>query len=67
MTLNHPLLWMLYAIAVMIECTYHVSKSIIIHSIVCAILIKDACQSIDWTKVNAIRNNIGRHFVYAAV
>lgn len=62
--MTHPLLWMLYAIAMMIECTYHVSKFIIIHSIVCAILIKDAYQSIDWHKVNTIRNDIGKHFVY---
>ena len=56
---------MLYAIAMMIECTYHVSKFLIIHSIVCAILIKDAYQSIDWHKVNAIRNDIGGYFTYA--
>ena len=58
---------MLYAIAMMIECTYHVSKFIIIHSIVCTILIKDAYQSIDWHKINTTRNNIGRYFVYATV
>ena len=62
--MNHPLLWMLYAFALLLEFTYDVSKFIIIHSIVCAILIKDACQSIDWNKVNTTRNNIGRHFVY---
>ena len=32
--MNHPLLWMLYAFAMMIERTYHVSKFIIIHLIV---------------------------------
>lgn len=63
--MTHPLLWMLYAIAMMIECTYYVSKFIIIHSIVCAILIKDAYQSIDWHKVNTFRNDIGKQFVYA--
>ena len=63
--MNHPLLWMLYAFAMMIECTYHVSKFIIIHSIVCAILIKDAVKFIDWHKLNTIRNDIGNQFVYA--
>ena len=63
--MNHPLLWMLYAFAMMIECTYHVSKFIIIHSIVCVILIKDAVKSIDWHKLNTIRNDIGNQFVYA--
>ena len=62
--MNHPLLWMLYAFALLLEFTYDVSKFIIIHSIVCAILIKDAYQSIDWNKVNTIRNDIGKHFVY---
>ncbi len=62
--MNHPLLWMLYAFAILLEFTYDVSKFIIIHSIVCAILIKDAYQSIDWDKVNTTRNNIGRNFVY---
>ena len=65
MTLNHPLLWMLYAFALLLEFTYDVSKFIIIHSIVCAILIKDAYQSIDWDKVNTFRNDIGNYFVYA--
>ena len=64
MTLNHPLLWMLYAFALLLEFTYDVSKFIIIHSIVCAILIKDAYQSIDWNKLNTIRNDISRNFVY---
>ena len=64
MTLNHPLLWMLYAFALLFEFTYDVTKFIIIHSIVCAILIKDAYQSIDWDKVNTIRNDISRNFVY---
>ena len=65
MTLNHPLLWMLYAFALLLEFTYDVSKFIIIHSIVCAILIKDAYKSIDWNKLNTIRNDISRNFVYA--
>jgi len=65
MTLNHPLLWMLYAFALLLEFTYDLSKFIIIHSIVCAILIKDAYQSIDWDKVNTTRNNIGGCFTYA--
>ena len=56
---------MLYAFAMMIESTYHVTKFIIIHSIVCSILIKDAIKSIDWDKLNTIRNNIGTQFVYA--
>ena len=64
MTFNHPLLWMLYAFALLLEFTYDVSKFIIIHSIVCAILIKDAYQSIDWNKLNTIRNDISRNFVY---
>ena len=63
--MNHPLLWMLYAFAMLIECTYHVTKFTIIHSIVCLILIKDAVESIDWDKLNTIRNNIGTQFVYA--
>ena len=56
---------MLYAFALLLEFTYDVSKFIIIHSIVCAILIKDAYQSIDWNKVNTTRNNIGSYFIYA--
>lgn len=65
MTFNHPLLWMLYAFALLLEFTYDVSKFIIIHSIVCAILIKDAVNAIDWDKVNTTRNNIGGYFTYA--
>ena len=61
---NSPLLWMLYAFALLLEFTYDVSKFIIIHSIVCAILIKDAVNAIDWDKVNTIRNDISRNFVY---
>ena len=62
--MNHPLLWMLYAFALLLEFTYDVSKFIIIHSIVWAILIKDAYQSIDWYKLNTIRNDISRNLVY---
>lgn len=62
--MNHLLLWMLYAFALLLEFTYDVSKFIIIHSLVCAILIKDAVNEIDWHKVNTIRNDISRNFVY---
>ena len=63
--MNHPLLWILYVCAVFIQLTFDVSKFIIIHSIVCAILLKDAVQSIDWNEVNDTRNRIGGYFVYA--
>ena len=64
MTLNHPLLWMLYAFALLLEFTYDVSKFINIHTIDTIILLKDAVQAIDWDKVNTIRNDISRNFVY---
>ena len=63
--MNHPLLWMLYAFALLLEFTYDVSKFIIIHSIVTIIVLKDAIQAIDWDKVNTTRNNIGGYFTYA--
>lgn len=63
--MNLILLHMLYAFALLLEFTYDVSKFIIVHSIVCAILIKEAYQSIDWDKVNTTRNNIGGYFIYA--
>ena len=56
---------MLYAFALLLEFTYDVSKFMIIHSIVCAILIKDAVNAIDWDKVNTTRNNVGGYFTYA--
>ena len=63
--MDHLLLWMLYAFALLLEFTYDVSKFMIIHSIVCAILIKDAVNAIDWDKVNTTRNNVGGYFTYA--
>ena len=63
--MNNYLLWTLYICAVLIEAAIDLSKFVLVHSIVCTILLKDAIQSIDWAAINQQRNRIGSYFVYA--
>ena len=63
--MKHPILWALYALAVLIELMFDTSKFVLVHSIVLAIIIKGAVMSIDWQEVNQTRNRIGGYFVYA--
>ncbi len=63
--MTNYLLWALYVCAVLIQATFELTKFVLVHSIVCSILIMNAVKSIDWAEINAFRNQVGRHFVYA--
>ena len=58
----------LLLVSIAFEYTYGISKFLLIHSIVCAILLKDAVQSVDWDEVittfHKVRNRIEHQFVY---
>ena len=62
--MNYFILHALNTLAILIELMFDMSKFIIIHSIVCAILLVDAIKSIDWDVVNEHRNTIGSWFIY---
>ena len=62
--MNYFILHALNTLAIIIELMFDMSKFIIIHSIVCAILLVDAIKSIDWDVVNEHRNTIGSWFIY---
>ena len=69
MTTRLILLQMLFIMSLLFEYTYGISKFLLIHSIVCAILLKDAVQTIDWDEVmttfHKVRNRIEYQFVYS--
>tara|TARA_Y100000748_G_scaffold56576_1_gene45008 strand:- start:180 stop:395 length:216 start_codon:yes stop_codon:yes gene_type:complete len=62
--MNYFILHALNTLAIIIELMFDMSKFIIIHSIVCAILLVEAIKSIDWDVVNEHRNTIGSWFIY---
>ena len=62
--MNYFILHALNTLAILIELMFDMSKFIIIHSIVCAILLVNAIKSIDWDVVNEHRNTIGSWFIY---
>ena len=62
--MNYFILHALNTLAILIELMFDMSKFIIIHSIVCAILLVDAIKAIDWDVVNEHRNTIGSWFIY---
>lgn len=69
MDLRLILLQCLLLMSLVFEYTYGISKFLLIHSIVCVILLKDALQSIDWDEVmsnfHTSRHRIEHYFVYA--
>ena len=69
MTTRLILLQILFIMSLLFEYTYGISKFLIIHSIVYAILIKELAQSIDWSELissfHRERHRIEQLFVYA--
>ena len=69
MTTRLIILQCLLIMSLLFEYTYGISKFLLIHSIVCAILLKDVLQSIDWDEVittfHKVRNRIEYQFVYS--
>lgn len=69
--MNYSILHTLNTLSIIFELLFEVSKFtlkaskfIIIHSIVCAILIKEFIDSIEWDVINEHRNTIGSWFAY---
>jgi hypothetical protein len=69
MTTRLIILQCLLIISLAFEYTYGISKFLLIHSIVCAILLKDVVQSIDWDEVmttfHKVRHRIEYQFIYS--
>ncbi len=69
MTTRFILLQILFIMSLLFEYTYGISKFLVIHSIVCAILIKELAQSIEWgalmSSFHKNRHRIEQLFVYA--
>lgn len=62
--MNYTLFHALNTLSIFLEVLFDVTKFIIIHSIVCAILIIEFINSIEWDVVNEHRNTIGSWFTY---